>query len=114
MSDCIFCRIIRKEIPSKIIYEDDLLIAFHDIAPQAPVHLLIVPKEHIPDNLALTSAHEALIGHIFSVANELAQDLGIAGTGFRIVNNCGKNGGQAVAHIHFHLLGGRTMHWPPG
>ncbi|MEK6679331.1 MAG: histidine triad nucleotide-binding protein [Nitrospirota bacterium] len=114
MSDCIFCKIIKKEIPSKIVYEDDMVIAFEDVNPQAPVHLLIVPRKHIPTLLDLTPEDNQLIGHIFLTANNLAKNKGISVPGFRTVFNCNKDAGQAVYHIHLHILGGRGMAWPPG
>lgn len=114
MSDCIFCKIIKKEIPAKIIYEDDNVIAFEDINPQAPVHLLIVPRKHIPTLLDLTPEDNQLIGHILLTANNLAKNKGISVSGFRTVFNCNKDAGQAVYHIHLHILGGRGMAWPPG
>jgi histidine triad (HIT) family protein len=114
MSDCIFCKIIKKEIPAKIIYEDDKVIAFEDINPQAPVHLLIVPIKHIPTLLDLKIEDNQLIGHIFLTANNLAKNKGISVSGFRAVFNCNKDAGQAVYHIHLHIFGGRRMAWPPG
>lgn len=114
MSDCIFCKIIKKEIPSKIVYEDDMVIAFEDVNPQAPVHLLIVPRKHIPTLLDLTPEDNQLIGHIFLTANNLAKNKGISVSGFRTVFNCNKDAGQAVYHIHLHIFGGRGMAWPPG
>jgi len=107
--DCIFCKIISKEIPCKIVYEDETVIAFHDIAPAAPVHVVIAPKAHIPSALGIDGTNSAVVGHIYEVAVALAGTLGIAESGFRIVNNCGADGGQTVAHIHFHLLGGRKL-----
>ncbi|MBE3591680.1 MAG: histidine triad nucleotide-binding protein [Thermoanaerobacter sp.] len=114
MTDCIFCKIINKEIPSNIVYEDDLVVAFQDINPQAPVHILIVPKEHIPTLLDLNEDNKHLVSHAYMVAKELAKKEGIDKKGYRIVSNCGNDGGQTVYHIHFHLLGGRFMTWPPG
>ena len=114
MSDCLFCKIINGEIPSSKVYEDDKVYAFNDIDPQAPVHFLIVPKEHIKSALELTDANCDIVGHVFKVASELAHELGFAEKGFRIVNNCGEDGGQTVKHLHFHLLGGRSLQWPPG
>ncbi|MFC1517270.1 histidine triad nucleotide-binding protein [Candidatus Margulisiibacteriota bacterium] len=114
MPDCIFCKIIKKEIPGKIAYEDEDLLAFHDIEPKAPVHILIIPKKHIKNNLALTESDLPILGKIFKVINKLAVEQGIEKTGFRIVNNCLKDAGQLVEHLHFHLLGGRKMQWPPG
>ncbi len=115
MTDCIFCKIIAKKIPSKIIYEDDLAVAFEDINPQAPVHTLVIPKKHIPTVLGLKEGEDDhLIGHLFKIANKIAMDKGIAERGFRLVTNCNHESGQTVYHIHLHLLGGRVMHWPPG
>ena len=112
MSDCIFCSIIKGDIPTNKIYEDDKVIAFNDISPQSPVHILIIPKEHIPSIMDVDD--NEIIGHIFSVINKIAKDSGIDKKGYRIVNNCGEEGGQTVPHLHFHLLGGRQMQWPPG
>lgn len=114
MSDCIFCKIIGKKIPSKIIYEDELSLAFEDINPQAPVHTLVIPKKHIPTLLDLKEEDNSLIAHLFKVTNKIAKDKGIAERGFRLVTNCNPESGQTVYHIHIHLLGGRFMHWPPG
>ena len=113
-SDCLFCKIIAGEIPAKIHYEDSQLIVFADIDPQAPYHFLIVPKKHIRTTLELTSEDNDLIGHVYQVAGKIACDCGFSEEGFRVVNNCNEAGGQAVWHIHFHLLGGRNMTWPPG
>ncbi len=112
--DCLFCKIIKGEIPSKKVYEDEKVFAFYDISPAAPVHVLIIPKEHIPSANALTAENAAVVGHIFTVAASIAKELGIAENGYRIVNNCGEDGGQTVHHLHFHLLGGRSLQWPPG
>ena len=112
--DCLFCKIINGEIPSAKVYEDELVYAFRDIEPQAPVHLLIIPKEHISSANDITDENAALIGHIFSVAAKIAASEGIAQNGYRIVNNCGEDGGQTVKHLHFHMLGGRALAWPPG
>ncbi|HLA48602.1 MAG: histidine triad nucleotide-binding protein [Nitrospinae bacterium RIFCSPLOWO2_12_39_16] len=114
MGDCIFCKIIKGEIPSKKVYEDKDIFAFEDINPQAPVHILIVPKKHIDKSLDATDQDKELIGSIFMVANKLAKEKGIAESGFRLVVNCNRDSGQDVFHIHFHLLGGRKMKWPPG
>ena len=115
MSDnCIFCKILAGEIPGKCVYEDDRVVALVDINPQAPHHYLIVPRKHIRTTLDLTTADNDLIGHIFQVAGKIVHDYGFADDGFRIVNNCNEGGGQVVWHIHFHLLGGREMLWPPG
>ncbi|MCK4503465.1 MAG: histidine triad nucleotide-binding protein [Desulfuromonadales bacterium] len=113
-TDCLFCKIIAGEIPATIQFEDEQLVVFEDIDPQAPHHLLIVPKKHIRTTLDLTPADNELIGHIYQVAGKIARDLDFATNGFRVVNNCNEGGGQVVWHIHFHLLGGRNMVWPPG
>lgn len=112
--DCLFCKIAKREIPSKIIYEDELSLAFEDINPQAPVHTLIIPKKHISKLLELKTEDHSLIGHLFQVANKIASEKGIAERGFRVVANCNPESGQTIYHIHLHLLGGRAMHWPPG
>ncbi|HZK02536.1 MAG TPA: histidine triad nucleotide-binding protein [Anaerovoracaceae bacterium] len=113
MSDCIFCKIARKEIPGKIVYEDDEIIAFHDLDPKAPVHVLIIPKEHIPSMDDVTDDHIGLIGRLMVKVGEIAGQLGLE-NGYRLVNNCGEDGMQTVKHLHFHLLGKRKMLWPPG
>lgn len=112
--DCLFCKIIKGEIPSTKVYEDDLVYAFNDITPVASTHVLIIPKEHIASALEIDEKNASLIGHIFAVANKIAKGVGIDEKGFRIVNNCGEDGGQTVHHIHFHLIGGRNLSWPPG
>lgn len=112
--NCLFCKIASGELAAKVFYEDEHVIAFDDIHPQAPVHKLIVPRKHIATLNDVTVQDNALIGHIFQVAKQLAQQLGIAESGYRVVNNCNAGAGQTVFHIHFHLLGGRQMHWPPG
>ncbi|MBE7025374.1 MAG: histidine triad nucleotide-binding protein [Ruminococcaceae bacterium] len=112
--DCLFCKIIKGEIPSNKVYEDEKVYAFHDISPAAPVHVLIIPKDHIPSANALTEENAPVVGHIFHVVAKLANELGIAEGGYRVVNNCGEDGGQTVQHLHFHLLGGRSLNWPPG
>ena len=111
---CIFCEIIEKKIPAKIIYEDERALAFEDINPQSPVHALVIPKKHISTNLVIKEEDNALIGHLFQIANRIAKDRGIAERGFRLVMNCNPESGQTVFHIHLHILGGRLMHWPPG
>jgi histidine triad (HIT) family protein len=111
---CIFCQIAEKKKPAKIVYEDDRIIAFEDINPQAPVHTLIIPKKHISTNLDIEAEDNTLIGHLFQVANKIAIDRGIAERGFRLVMNCNPESGQTVFHIHLHVIGGRFMHWPPG
>ena len=107
--DCVFCKIISGEIPSKKVYEDDSVYAFYDISPMAPVHVLIIPKQHIASVNEVTSENSAVIAHIYEVAAGLAKELGIAESGYRIVTNCGKNAGQTVFHLHFHLLGGTQL-----
>lgn len=114
MSDCIFCKIANKEIPSNIVYEDDKVIAFNDLDPKAPVHVLIIPKEHLASAMEINDDNAGIIASIFAAASKIAKKLGIDENGFRIVNNCGKDGGQTVGHIHFHMLGGRSLQWPPG
>ena len=112
MSDCLFCKIVAGEIPSKKVYEDDLCYAFYDIDPQAPVHFLVIPKEHIPSCGAITPDNSAVVAHSFEVISKLAKELGF--TDFRVVSNCGEQAGQSVPHLHFHVLSGRDMTWPPG
>jgi len=114
MSNCLFCKIIAKEIPSKQAYEDDRVLAFYDIEPQAPVHILIVPKKHVESVLFLQDEDKDLAFHMLQVAKKLAEDLALAENGFRLVFNTGADGGQTVMHLHLHLLGGRAMGWPPG
>jgi histidine triad (HIT) family protein len=112
-ADTIFSRIIRREIPARIEYEDDLCLAFHDVAPQAPVHLLVIPKQPIPSLVEVTDADKPLLGHLLAVASSVAGKLGLD-DGYRLVVNCGRDGGQTVHHLHVHLLGGRSLGWPPG
>ena len=114
MDDCIFCKIASGAIPSKKVYEDDQLIAFHDIAPQAPVHVLVVPKKHISGVNELAAEDAALIGQVYSVIQQLVRELKIDESGYRVVVNSGKDGSQSVPHLHFHVLGGRSLAWPPG
>ena len=113
MKDCLFCKIINKEIPSDVIYEDDKVISFKDINPQAPVHFLVIPKEHIKSTDEIDERHKDLMGHMIYIAAKLAKENGLD-DGYRIVSNCGQQGGQTVDHIHFHVLGKRNMQWPPG
>ena len=113
-SDCIFCRIINKEVPSNIIYEDDDITAFYDINPQAPVHIMVVPKKHITTINGMSESDSGLIGKVFLVVKKLAEDNNISEDGYRVVVNCNRNAGQEVFHIHFHLMGGRKFSWPPG
>lgn len=112
--DCLFCKISKGEIPSTKVYEDDLVYAFLDIEPQAPVHIIIIPKEHIASANELNDDNAGVVGHIFAVAVKIAKEQGFAEDGYRIVNNCGENGGQTVGHLHFHVLAGRNLGWPPG
>lgn len=112
--ECIFCQIANKKIPAKIIYEDDFVVAFDDINPQAPIHKLIIPQLHIPSINDIGEEHKFLLGHMAVVAKQLARQSNIAESGYRMVLNCNQDGGQEVFHIHLHLLGGRKMHWPPG
>ena len=114
MAECIFCKIVNGEIPSDKVYEDDELIAFKDINPEAPVHIIIIPKKHIESLNSIEEKDINIISHIFMIAKSITKDLGIAEDGYRLVNNCGEDGGQTVNHLHFHLLGGRSLQWPPG
>ncbi|MGA2537285.1 MAG: histidine triad nucleotide-binding protein [Terracidiphilus sp.] len=110
---CLFCKIVEGVIPSTPVYQDDLSYAFADLHPQAPVHILIVPREHISSMVEANQAKRDLLGHLHWAAAQIARDQGL-GNGYRIVVNTGDDGGQTVAHLHLHLLGGRQMHWPPG
>jgi histidine triad (HIT) family protein len=114
MGDCLFCRIVRRAIPADIVAEDEQLLAFADSNPQAPTHVLIVPKTHLPSLAALNDANAGLMAQASLMANRLATQQGIAQTGYRVVVNCGPQAGQSIAHLHLHLLGGRAMAWPPG
>jgi len=113
MAETIFSKIIDRKIPARIEHEDDRCLAFHDVAPQAPTHVLVIPKKPIPSLADLEPADEALVGHLVMVATQLAAKLGL-GDGYRLVVNCGRDGGQSVDHLHVHLLAGRAMRWPPG
>ena len=114
MTETIFSRIVRKEIPAKIVYEDDISMAFHDVNGQAPVHVLVIPKRQI-DSLNEASIEDAnLLGHLQIVVQKVARLLNVHESGYRVVMNCGRDGGQSVGHIHYHLLGGRPLKWPPG
>ena len=112
--ECLFCRIVRKEVPAEIVHEDDDVIAFRDIDPQAPVHVLVIPKEHIATLDDLEAGHASLFGEMTVVITRLARELGLIEGGYRVVANCGEGAGQSVFHIHYHLLGGRPLRWPPG
>ncbi|MBE6034022.1 histidine triad nucleotide-binding protein [Aminipila sp.] len=113
MAECIFCMIANKEIPSTVVYEDDKIVCFHDLEPQAPVHVLIIPKKHIASMDDVDEEDQALLGHIMLKVKDIAEKLELE-NGYRLVNNCGEDGFQTVKHLHFHLLGKRKMTWPPG
>jgi histidine triad (HIT) family protein len=114
VEDCVFCKIIRRELPGKIIHEDETAVAIEDIRPQAPVHLLVLPKAHIENLGAVKPEDEALIGRLFGIAARLARERGLESRGYRTVINNGAGAGQTVDHLHVHVLGGRVLHWPPG
>ena len=111
--DCLFCKIVAGEIPSDRVFEDDEVIAFRDINPRAPTHVLVIPRRHIPDAHALTDDHAPILGSLFAAVRRIADEAGLA-NGYRVVTNVGPEAGQTVFHLHFHLLGGRSMGWPPG
>ena len=113
MDNCLFCKIAAGEIPSNKVYEDDKILSFRDIDPQAPVHVLVIPKDHISSATAVDHDNSGVVAHIFEVMGSLAAELGLE-DGFRVVSNVGVQGGQTVPHLHFHLLGGRNLTWPPG
>ena len=113
MSDCLFCKIVKGQIPSETVYEDDHVIAFRDVNPQAPVHVLVIPRRHIESLDAVAKTDRELLGRVLLAAQSIAADHGIAGA-YRVVNHCGAAAGQSVFHLHFHVLGGRDMVWPPG
>lgn len=114
MSDCLFCKIVAGTIPAKKAFEDDECLGFHDIHPQAPTHVLVIPKRHVPTVNDLTHEDERLLGHLFLAAARYAKAQGLADSGYRSVVNCNAHGGQTVFHLHVHLLAGRPMSWPPG
>lgn len=114
MSDCLFCKIRDGEIPCKVIFEDDDVLAFHDVNPQAPIHLLVIPKKHISTVNDLAESDESIMGKMFTVAKNIAAQEGVSEDGYRLVVNCNRKAGQTVFHIHMHLLAGRAMTWPPG
>jgi histidine triad (HIT) family protein len=114
MSNCVFCKIIDGAIPSKKIYEDDEMLAFHDVSPQAPIHFLVIPKKHVPNIMEMEEADSILMGKILYKAQSIAKELGCEENGARFVINCKSDGGQTVDHIHLHVLGGRSLDWPPG
>ena len=113
MASCLFCDIVDGKIPSKLLHEDHLTLAFHDISPKAPTHFLVIPREHVSDLSSATPEQELLLGHLLLVAKELAEKQGLGG-GYRVVINRGEDGGQTVDHLHVHVLGGRALSWPPG
>ncbi|NCO38403.1 MAG: histidine triad nucleotide-binding protein [Armatimonadetes bacterium CG_4_10_14_3_um_filter_66_18] len=112
--DCLFCRIASKEIPSNVVYEDEQVLAFLDLNPQAPTHVLVIPKRHVANLLDAAPTQQDLLGYLMLKCAEVARQLGIGEGGFRVVANCGPDGGQTVGHLHFHVLGGRALTWPPG
>jgi histidine triad (HIT) family protein len=114
MTDCVFCKIVAGEIPAKVVFEDEAVLAFEDLNPQAPVHVLLIPKKHIATLNDLTAEDAPVIGRLARTASQIAQERGFAENGYRTVVNCNEYGGQSVYHIHMHLLGGRVMSWPPG
>ncbi|MGC9518778.1 MAG: histidine triad nucleotide-binding protein [Desulfuromonadaceae bacterium] len=114
MEECLFCKIAAGQIPATIVFEDDRVVVFEDINPQAPVHLLVIPRRHLSSLAEAQKEDEPLLGHIQCVIAHLAQEHGFAEAGFRVVNNCNADGGQEVGHIHYHVLAGRKMEWPPG
>ena len=113
-SDCLFCKIVAGEIPAELVYESDTALAFRDISPQAPTHLLVIPRKHISTINDITLDDEAIVGSLYTAAREIAAAEGIAEDGYRAVMNCNEGAGQSVFHIHLHVLGGRPMNWPPG
>jgi len=113
-ADCLFCRIIAREIPADIVHRDETVLAFRDINPQAPTHILVIPTRHIASAAELTDADGPLVGHLLAVIADLARAEDVVASGFRVVTNTGPDAGQSVAHLHLHLLGGRSMAWPPG
>ena len=114
MDDCLFCKIIRGEIPSDKVYEDEMVLAFNDIDKKAPVHILVIPKKHVGSLLELGDEDAALTAHIMGVIQRIAKETAVDKSGFRVVVNTGDDGGQTVHHLHFHILGGRSLEWPPG
>lgn len=112
--NCIFCEIAQGRRPATIVHQTENVVAFKDVRPQAPIHILIIPREHIPTLNDLTPAHQAVMGELFLVAKELANKLGVAETGYRTVFNCNRDSGQEIYHLHLHLLAGRRFYWPPG
>lgn len=113
-ADCLFCRIAAGEMDADIVAQDDLVVAFRDIAPKAPTHILLIPRQHVRSAAELGMQHSEMLGRLFAMAAQLARDEGLAERGFRLVTNAGAGAGQSVPHLHFHLLGGRSLGWPPG
>jgi histidine triad (HIT) family protein len=111
---CLFCRIAAGEIPATVVYQDEFVVAFRDINPQAPTHVLLIPRKHIASLLDLSPEDDATIGHLVRISGQIAKSEGLAAGGYRLVANCGREAGQSVDHVHFHLLGGRSLQWPPG
>ena len=114
MSECLFCKIAAGEIPAKIVFNDDRAVAFEDINPESPIHIIIIPRKHIPTVLDLTDEDQELVGYLYTVANRIAAEKWLTEDGFRLVTNCKKAAGQEVFHLHIHMLGGRNFGWPPG
>lgn len=113
-SDCLFCKIVEREIPASIVYEDDRVLAFNDINPQGPTHVLVIPKQHIPSLNDVASENDGIVGEVVRRAAAIAKARGISAGGYRVVFNTNRDAGQTVFHIHLHLIGGRALHWPPG
>lgn len=114
MSDCLFCKIVEKQIPAKLVHEDDHTLAFDDINPQAPIHTLVIPKRHVDSVQSLGEADQGLLARLLLTCTKVAKDKGLAASGYRLVANTGRDGGQTVSHLHVHVMGGRHMGWPPG
>jgi histidine triad (HIT) family protein len=114
VAECIFCRIAKREVEAGVIYEDDLCLAFNDLHPQAPLHALVIPKRHVVNLLEAGETEAELLGHMLLVCNKVAKEAGVAERGFRVITNSNAESGQSVDHLHFHVLGGRRMRWPPG
>ncbi len=112
MENCIFCKIANGEIPSNKVYEDDKVLAFKDINPVAPIHILVIPKKHYESIINIQESEMNIVAHMHNVINHVAKEMNFAESGFRIVNNCGKDAGQEVKHIHYHIIGGKTLNWP--
>ncbi len=114
MADCLFCRIISGDVPGTIVHQDEHVVAFRDISPKAPTHVLLIPRRHIASAAELSGTDSEMLGRLFTVAAQVARDAGVAAKGYRLVTNVGSAAGQSVHHLHFHLLGGRSLGWPPG